>query len=607
MKLVSVEIENLRCYQEPIKAKIDSLTTFIGKNDIGKSTVLEALEIFFNNDTVKITQGDENIHSGSSLVSIICEFSDLPQKLVLDSGAETSLNEEYLLTKDGTLKVKKIFDCGKKTPTCEVFIIANHPRANGINNLLELKEKDLQAIVKKEGIECPLKGNPIMRKAIWSSNKELDLGLVELPVTKPKEDSKRIWEQIDKYLPLYALFQSDRSSKDSDGEVQDPMKSAIAVAISEVQDDIDSIQKRVQSRTEEIASNTHEALKKIDSNLAKDLKPEFTPPTPAKWIGLFSVNLTTDGIPLNKRGSGVRRLILVSFFKAEAERLLSKGNKKSIIYAIEEPETSQHPNNQKILQQSFTELANDSNCQVILTTHSPGFASDLPMDGVRYVTINGDSEHEIETGVDVLNEVADALGITPDSRVRALICVEGPTDVNALKALSQTLHFENNRLPDLSTDDRVAFIVLGGGNLKHWVNNNYLKGLGKPEFHIYDADVPRYSEYADEVNQRGDGSRGFITQKHEIESYLHTDAINIAFGIEIEVTDHPNDEGEATPKVFAKAYSAAKGFDAIMGDGKAKMKLSDQAFSKMTAEMIKERDPEGEVEGWLGIIGEAIN
>ncbi len=607
MKLVSVEIENLRCYQEPIKAKIDRLTTFIGKNDIGKSTVLEALEIFFNNDTVKITQGDANIHSGSSLVSITCEFSNLPQKLVLDSGSETSLNEEYLLTKDGTLKVKKIFDCGKKTPTCEVFIIAEHPRASGINNLLELKEKDLQAIVKKEGIECPLKGNPIMRKAIWSSNMELDLGVVELPVTKPKEDSKRIWEQIDKYLPLYALFQSDRSSKDSDGEVQDPMKSAIAVAISEVQDDINSIQKRVQSRTEEIANNTHEALKKIDSNLAKDLKPEFTPPTPAKWIGLFSVNLTTDGIPLNKRGSGVRRLILVSFFKAEAERLLSKGNKKSIIYAIEEPETSQHPNNQKILQQAFTELSNESNCQVILTTHSPGFASDLPMDGIRYVTINENAEHEIQSGVDVLTEVADALGITPDSRVKALVCVEGPTDVNALKALSQVLHFENNNLPDLSTDDRVAFIVLGGGNLKHWVNNNYLKGLGKPEFHIYDADVPSYSDSANEVNLRGDGSRGFITRKHEIESYLHTDAINIAFGIEIEVTDHPNEEGEATPKVFAKAYSAVKGFDGIMGDSKAKMKLSDQAFSKMTAEMIKERDPDGEIEEWFRIIGDAIS
>jgi putative ATP-dependent endonuclease of the OLD family len=88
MNLISVEIENLRCYQELIKIKINSLTTFIGKNDIGKSTVLEALEIFFNNDTVKITQEDANIHSDSSLVSIICEFSGALHKLVLDSGSE---------------------------------------------------------------------------------------------------------------------------------------------------------------------------------------------------------------------------------------------------------------------------------------------------------------------------------------------------------------------------------------------------------------------------------------------------------------------------------------------------------------------------------------
>ncbi|MFV9692139.1 MAG: AAA family ATPase, partial [Desulfobacteria bacterium] len=41
MKLISVEIENLRCYQGPVKTRIDGLTTFIGKNDIGKSTILE--------------------------------------------------------------------------------------------------------------------------------------------------------------------------------------------------------------------------------------------------------------------------------------------------------------------------------------------------------------------------------------------------------------------------------------------------------------------------------------------------------------------------------------------------------------------------------------
>ncbi|MCV3263233.1 hypothetical protein OGZ01_11170 [Vibrio harveyi] len=60
-----------------------------------------------------------------------------------------------------------------------------------------------------------------MRSAIWSNTTELELNEVAIQVTKPKEDSKRIWEQVDKYLPLFALFQSDRSSKDSDGEVQD--------------------------------------------------------------------------------------------------------------------------------------------------------------------------------------------------------------------------------------------------------------------------------------------------------------------------------------------------------------------------------------------------
>lgn len=83
-----------------------------------------------------------------------------------------------------------------------------------------------------------------MRSAIWSNTTDLELKEVEIPVTKPKEDSKRIWEQVDKYLPLFALFQSDRSSKDSDGEVQDPMKAAVAAAIAEVQDDIDRIQQK---------------------------------------------------------------------------------------------------------------------------------------------------------------------------------------------------------------------------------------------------------------------------------------------------------------------------------------------------------------------------
>lgn len=608
MKLKSVTVKNFRCYKESTTVEFGNMTTFIGKNDIGKSTILEALEIFFNNQIVKIEQEDANIFSDSNDVEIICEFSNLPAELTVDSGAKTTLKEEYLLSKNETLVIKKVYSCEKKTPSSETFIIANHPTKDGFSNLLELKEKELQKIIKDKNLDSKLKGNPLMRKAIWESESNLDLKEIEIPVSKQKEDSKRLWEQIDIHLPIFALFQSDRSSSDSDNEVQDPMKVAIAAAIAEVQDDIEKIQNKVKEKAEEIALNTHNALKTIDSSLANKLDPKFTPPTPAKWNGLFSIKMDTDdGIALNKRGSGIRRMILVSFFKAEAERRLKTTQKRSVIYALEEPETAQHPNNQKILIDSFKSLSEESTCQVILTTHSPGLASELPANSIRYISKGENNSPIIESGINVFDKVAKALGVTPDSRVKVLVCVEGPTDVDALKCLSNALHTSDNTIVNLSNDERVAFVLMGGSTLKHWVNQNYLRGLGKPEFHLYDNDVASYQKSVDEVNNRGDNSYATLTKKLEIESYLHTKAIADAYNVTIEVPDKLNGDGKAVPKIFAEAVSPILGFDNIMGDTKAKLYLANKAFPLMTSELVKERDPDNEVEGWFKQITEMIN
>ena len=54
MKLEKLILKNFRSYSSIVEIPISNLTTLIGKNDIGKSTILEALEIYFNNDVVKI-------------------------------------------------------------------------------------------------------------------------------------------------------------------------------------------------------------------------------------------------------------------------------------------------------------------------------------------------------------------------------------------------------------------------------------------------------------------------------------------------------------------------------------------------------------------------
>jgi len=51
--------------------------------------------------------------------------------------------------------------------------------------------------------------------------------------------------------------------------------------------------------------------------------------------------------------------------------------------------------------------------------------------------------------------------------------------------------------------------------------------------------------------------------------------------------------------VFAEAYSLAQSFDGMMKDNPAKARLAERAFPLMTAARIHERDPEGEVVGWM--------
>ena len=46
MRLIGLELRNFRGYKEETYISFNDLTTFVGKNDAGKSTILEALEIF---------------------------------------------------------------------------------------------------------------------------------------------------------------------------------------------------------------------------------------------------------------------------------------------------------------------------------------------------------------------------------------------------------------------------------------------------------------------------------------------------------------------------------------------------------------------------------
>jgi hypothetical protein len=157
------------------------------------------------------------------------------------------------------------------------------------------------------------------------------------------------------------------------------------------------------------------------------------------WDSLFSVSLTGDeDIPLNKRGSGTRRLVLLNFFRAQAEEVSgSKGT--GIIYAIEEPETSQHPNHQILLLEAFEQLVCTDRCQIILTTHTPTLARRLPRESLRLVRLQPGQSPTVQSGVEdeTLRLIVSTLGVLPDHDVKVFLGVEGKYGV---APVSWTLH-----------------------------------------------------------------------------------------------------------------------------------------------------------------------
>jgi len=59
MKLIKLKIKNFRGYKDEVSVDIDNLTVIVGKNDIGKSTILEALDVFFNEGKGKIQENNK--------------------------------------------------------------------------------------------------------------------------------------------------------------------------------------------------------------------------------------------------------------------------------------------------------------------------------------------------------------------------------------------------------------------------------------------------------------------------------------------------------------------------------------------------------------------
>jgi putative ATP-dependent endonuclease of OLD family len=549
MQLNAVTVTGFRGYRDSLTLMIEgSITTLVGRNDAGKSSIFEALDVFFGQAKLDIT--DFTVGSDEPL-SITCTFTALPTEVVLDSERSTSLKDEHLLDANSNLSITKTW-MRSKLSAPSIYANASHPTtADGPTSLLNEKLAALKSRARASGIEDSDVGDrrtsSAYRQAIWRSalsSGDMSMQLISVPLSS--EDGKSVWAALSSYMPEFHLFRADRPGTEADQLAQDPAKAAIKAVLDRHEEQLTNLSITVQKEVTDLLADVVGRLAEVAPGLADSLTP--TDPQPV-WSKAFSglQFIDENNVPLSKRGSGTRRLVLLSFFRATAEKDLELEEaeeagepqyRRGVITAVEEPETALHADLQTDIVNALLDIGELPHRQVLLTTHSANLMRLVPTRSIRYITRQGPTRSVVTAlpngdAKQLIQELNKSLGIFTDHNVRCFVLIEGRNDVAALKALSAALSEDSSlavtSFSTLEEQGRIAFMPIGGGgNASLWEST--LNPFRRDEVHIMDSDKESAADSLkpemQDLLDRADARRHvYILARREMENYLPKAAI----------------------------------------------------------------------------------
>jgi len=514
--------------------RLGELAIMVGKNDTGKSSILRAIQLFFEKKPKIDTSDVHDNAAPNEDVIIEIAFTLLPEKIEIEEGIETTFRDEMLLDQNGHLRIRKTYPRDKLT-NFGMALITQDFQDEFFGGLANLKETELNERCKGADIDVTKAGrgitNKSKREALRAKAKErgIKIGEYELKLS-PKDELRKCIELL---LPDFDLFESETKTDVSETSFQSPFRPIIKTAAD--QPDVTNARGKftgaIERALQEEVDKIFERLKRHTNDIdALTVKPVFLWD---KAVALQIYGKDHDGVdkPLEKRGSGIRRLLMVAFF----EYLAEKGEEKAanFIFGIEEPENDLHPGLQRELTQSFRQLA-DIGYQIIITSHSPVFAGASPIEDLTLIIRKGGIARVIQHPELDTSEIAEELGVEPADQItgyNACVFVEGQDDIMFWKIVASKLN-EGGYIGANFEDKRIGFIPVGGSNLKCWIDIRAMKRLNRRFGVVVDSDrksqndsIPQKKLNWKNQCERDDGTF-FILRKREIENYLHPRAIN---------------------------------------------------------------------------------
>lgn len=318
MRIERVEIKNFRSIAQ-CKIEFQNFLAFIGENNVGKSNIIYALELFFNRNKADC---ECDYLNPTQPIEITVWFKDLTDK------EKEQINETH---RDGDyLTIRKIYPPDDDAKTTSVL-------GDGETNIPPRGPQNILADILPELYILPaIKEIPDEIKLTNTTN----FGKL---LTDVIENSTKGFDVVDDLISKLKKF--------FDSENPDMPLNKVATEITD-----------------------------ILNNQFRATKVKLAPKTLTRKDILKTLDVLVDdgySCSLYQKGHGLQRAVIFAILYLWANKLNSSRpsdgkEKKDIVIAIEEPEIYLHPQQQKIVYKILKNLSSQDTeqIQIIYTTHS---------------------------------------------------------------------------------------------------------------------------------------------------------------------------------------------------------------------------------------------
>lgn len=539
MYLNKVTLDAFRGVSKPQEIFFEDLNTIVGRNDAGKSTLLFALDYFFNEKAASLE--DLNNVSDSEDFYIECVFSgvDIEEKLKeylrQNNKKEEGIDEEVeslLISEELTVKRSWIGANGKPKTYIKT-IDYEEEKYRGLVNLSDIKISKLL-----KDLEVTVPADEPGRNSKLEKIKHIS---IELDKRGEKKDYfYKEYKKID-FLPIFEFFPADFAIS-TDSSYSKYFRSETGdVFEKKTKSQLDKVETEVRNSMASEAEHITEYIKEHASDIESvSIEPIFDWKTALNDVKInMKAKNDSEQIRLEYKGAGFRRLFMVARFRY----LASVRSTGDTIYAIEEPETFLHPSAQTELLNSLITISEDN--QVLITTHSAVFAGKTPNNSI-FLTKKGAIGTEYLSKDEVtIKGIIEELGIRPSHNLvdefEKIIFFESHHDIDFFKILCEKAGYRIDR----------NYLLLPGGtsSVENLISVDYFQNqTTRNQFLVIDSDIFDPDDYPTEKvkgleykvakNNKivsdfdaKDRCSGWVLPKREMENYLHPRAIERAYGL----------------------------------------------------------------------------